>query len=199
MAFNTIPVNGWPQLKELDELARKVGNIPTFTSSDKEAIADLISNAQALIAVAEDGAAGVPFDNTGTDFESTNVQAAIEEAATMGGGGLNLSTTAAVIGKWGNDDLYGVLISAGALPNATTKRVNAGMSGNTIRYFSGIGNNTTTGGALRLPHVSIDSVSGSVALGYDPTEDQFVLQAGTDRSAYNESYIIVLYTVNPTP
>lgn len=91
MSFNSIPVNGWPQLKELDELARKVGNIPTFTSSDKEAIEDLISNAQALLAVAEDGAAGVPFDNTGTDFNSTDVQGAIEEAASMGGG-INYST-----------------------------------------------------------------------------------------------------------
>ena len=101
MSFNSIPVNGWPQLKELDELARKVGNMPTFTSSDKEAIADLISNAQALIDVAEDGATGVPFDNTGTDFTSTDVQAAIEEAATMGAGGdTDYSTTEAEVGTW---------------------------------------------------------------------------------------------------
>lgn len=79
MSFNNIPVNGWPQLKELDELARKVGNIPTFTSSDKEALEGLISNAQALIAVAEDGAAGLPFDNTGTSLLSTNVEDAIKE------------------------------------------------------------------------------------------------------------------------
>lgn len=71
--------NGWPDLKQLQELAEKVGNIPTFTSSDKEAIEDLISNAQALIEVAEDGAAGVPFDNTGTGVLSTNVQGAISE------------------------------------------------------------------------------------------------------------------------
>lgn len=102
MSFNTIPVNGWPQLKELQELAEKVGNIPTFTSSDKEAIEDLISNAQALISVAEDGAAGVPFDNTDTDFTSTDVQAAIEEAATMGGGGgdADYSETEAEVGTW---------------------------------------------------------------------------------------------------
>ena len=85
--------NGWPDLKQLQELAEKVDTMPTFTSSDKEAIEDLITNAQALIAVAEDGAEGVPFDNTGTDFTSTDVQAAIEEAATMGGGGVNYSTT----------------------------------------------------------------------------------------------------------
>lgn len=96
--------NGWPDLKQLQELAEKVGNIPTFTSSDKEAIEDLISNAQALIEVAEDGAAGVSFDNTGTDFESTNVQGAIEEAAGMGGG--NFVTDEREIGTYLGDTLY---------------------------------------------------------------------------------------------
>ena len=101
MSFNSIPVNGWPQLKELDELARKVGSIPTFTSSDKEALEDLIANAQALIDVAENGAAGVPFDNTDTDFSSTDVQSAIEEAATMGAGGdTEYSTTEVEVGTW---------------------------------------------------------------------------------------------------
>ena len=89
MSFNSIPVNGWPQLKELDELARKVGNIPTFTSSDKEALEDLISNAQALIDIAEDGAAGVPFDNTGTELTADDVQAALVEISQMGGGELS--------------------------------------------------------------------------------------------------------------
>ena len=79
MSFNTIPENGWPQLKRLEEIAQKVGSIPTFTSSDKAALEGLISNAQALIAVAEDGAAGIPFDNTETSLISTNVEDAIKE------------------------------------------------------------------------------------------------------------------------
>lgn len=79
MSFNTIPETGWPQLKRLEEIAQKVGSIPTFTSSDKEALEDLIDNAQALISVAEDGAAGLPFDNTGTSLISTNVEDAIKE------------------------------------------------------------------------------------------------------------------------
>lgn len=125
MSFNTIPVNGWPQLKELQELAEKVGNIPTFTSSDKEAIEDLISNAQALISVAEDGAAGVAFDNTGTDFESTNVQGAIEEAASMGGG-VSYSTTETDTGKKWIDDsaIYSQLhiLTTAVTPNTGTSQ-----------------------------------------------------------------------------
>lgn len=102
MSFNTIPVNGWPQLKELQELAEKVGNIPTFTSSDKEAIEDLISNAQALISVAEDGAEGVPYDNTESGLTADEVQGAIDEMVSNFGAGV--------------DEVYNACVTAGATP-----------------------------------------------------------------------------------
>ena len=52
MSFNTIPVNGWPQLKELQELAEKVGALPTWTSTDKAALEEFIANEQAIIEAA---------------------------------------------------------------------------------------------------------------------------------------------------
>ena len=52
MSFNSVPVNGWPQLKELDEIAQKVGALPTFTSSDKAALEEFIANEQAIIEAA---------------------------------------------------------------------------------------------------------------------------------------------------
>ena len=189
--------NGWPDLKQLQELAEKVGNIPTFTSSDKEAIEDLISNAQALISVAEDGAEGVPFDNTGTGFTSTDVQAAIEEAASMGG--IELSTTPVKIGKWGTQDLYGVLIDFGALPNATTKDVTANLSGKTIRHLSGVAKNPTSGVVLPLPSVSTSNIASAVALAYTTENDKIRIEAGVDRSGFTNCEITVLYTIDPTP
>lgn len=46
MAFNNVPVNGWPQIKDLDrlpsileelnELAEKIDAMPTYTSEDRE-------------------------------------------------------------------------------------------------------------------------------------------------------------------
>ena len=131
MSFNTIPENGWPQLKRLEEIAQKVGNIPTFTSSDKEALEDLLSNAQALIAVAEDGAEGVPFDNTGTEFSSTDVQSAIEEAASMGGGGVDYSTTETDTGlSWidGNPIYQRVFEFENALTVGASAWVSAGIA-----------------------------------------------------------------------
>ena len=44
MAFNTVPVNGWPQIKKLEELdaiAQQIADMPTFTSSDRAFLADL--------------------------------------------------------------------------------------------------------------------------------------------------------------
>ena len=39
MAFNNVPVNGWPQIKKLEELdaiAKKIDNMPTFSSTDRD-------------------------------------------------------------------------------------------------------------------------------------------------------------------
>lgn len=71
------------------------GGSDTFTSSDKAVLAELIEREQALIAVADDGAEGVPFDPTGTGLTAENVQAAIIEVAE----GDNYSTTETDTGK----------------------------------------------------------------------------------------------------
>lgn len=44
MAFNNVPVNGWPQIKDLEKLdaiAKQIEDMPTFTSDDKAFLADL--------------------------------------------------------------------------------------------------------------------------------------------------------------
>lgn len=46
MAFNNVPVNGWPQIKDLeklDDIAQQIENMPTFTSDDKAFLEDLPS------------------------------------------------------------------------------------------------------------------------------------------------------------
>lgn len=44
MAFNNVPVNGWPQIKDLEKLdaiAKQIENMPTFTSDDRAFLEDL--------------------------------------------------------------------------------------------------------------------------------------------------------------
>lgn len=88
--------NGWPDLKKLDEIAKKIDNVPTFTSEDKRFLEDLF----------EEQAAAIAFDNTGTDFQSDNVEDAIKEAATMGAGGVDYSTDETEVGTYLGDTLY---------------------------------------------------------------------------------------------
>lgn len=197
MSFNTIPENGWPQLKRLDELAQKVGNIPTFTSSDKEAIEDLISNAQALIEVAENGAAGVPFDNTGTDFESTNVQGAIEEAATMGASGDEYTTTEEECGKWLGAPLYRKTVNLEGLPNATYKDVSSGLSNITVVKMVGIA--TGADGTIPIPYAALDTYSKNVTFTYLYADNVIRVSTGVDRTGFTSAYCTLYYTKNPTP
>lgn len=135
MAFESY-ANGWPDLKKLDELAQQVASMPTFTSSDKEVIEDLIDNAQALIEVAEDGAAGVVFDNTGTDLSSTNVEDAIKEVA-ADSGEVNYSETERKVGKWMNEDLYEKTVHVGVIAANTQASIahNIPNISKVIRYW----------------------------------------------------------------
>lgn len=44
MAFNNVPVNGWPQIKDLEKLdavAQQIADMPTFTSNDRAFLEDL--------------------------------------------------------------------------------------------------------------------------------------------------------------
>lgn len=46
MSFNNVPINGWPQIKDLEKLnaiASQIENMPTFTSDDRAFLEDLPS------------------------------------------------------------------------------------------------------------------------------------------------------------
>lgn len=71
MAFNNVPVNGWPQIKELeklDELAKQIDNMPTFTSNDRAFLADLpaypdTDGTKVLTATTYDGDTSLSYDD----------------------------------------------------------------------------------------------------------------------------------------
>ena len=50
MAFNNVPLNGWPQLKQLQELADKVDNMPTYTSDDR----DFLDTWESILPISDD-------------------------------------------------------------------------------------------------------------------------------------------------
>lgn len=71
MAFNNVPVNGWPQIKELeklDALAKQIDNMPTFTSADRAFLEDLpaypdTDGTKMLTATTESGETSLSYED----------------------------------------------------------------------------------------------------------------------------------------
>lgn len=70
MAYNNVPVNGWPQIKDLeklDALAKSIDNMPTFTSNDKAFLEELpafplTDGKKALTATTSEGATSLAYE-----------------------------------------------------------------------------------------------------------------------------------------
>jgi hypothetical protein len=202
MSFNTIPENGWPQLKKLQELAEKVGAMPTFTSTDKAALEEFIANEQAIIeaaGLAEDvgelqttvGDASSGLVKDVDDLQTTVGDSSAGLVKTVGDIG-TYSTTETKIGKWGNQDLYRIVIDCGKGPNSTSKNIASGLSGITVRRLYGYMSDTNI--VLPLPFVSVSTTS--VQLLYSINQAQITINAASDRGNY-DTFVVLEYTKNP--
>lgn len=189
MAFEAY-ANGWPDLKKLDELAKKIDNVPTFTSEDKQFLEDLF----------EEQAAAIAFDNTGTDFQSDNVEDAIKEAATMGGSGeVDYSDTERKIGKWGNDDLYETTVHVGGIATGTNVQVahNIPNIAKVFRFWGcGI---TSTGTCLSVRFDTANNTVNLVSVGTTNMTWSVGSAYATGGTAEADFYAVIQYTKTPTP
>ena len=100
------------------------------------------------------------------------------------------STDEIVVGTWLGKPLYRKVIDFGALPNASSKDVNSGLTNVIMHHIYGVArkaDNTT----LVLSYATIDPL-GNISLVF--TNDNKVrIQTGSDRTAYS-AYIILEYT-----
>lgn len=70
MGYNNVPVNGWPQIKDLerlDALAKQIDNMPTFTSNDRAFLEELpafpaTDGTKALMATTESGETSLSYE-----------------------------------------------------------------------------------------------------------------------------------------
>lgn len=104
MAFNNVPVNGWPQIKDLeklDALAKQIEDMPTFSSSDR---AWLDEWEDKLPELPEDPETDGVKVLTATTEDGETVKSWEDPAS----GGFNYSTTEQNTGrKWvDNKDIY---------------------------------------------------------------------------------------------
>ena len=105
---------------------------------------------------------------------------------------LTYSETEHVVGKWiDGSNIYEKTVNFGALPNTTTKSVDAGIS-NLKRLIDirGYAYNGST--CLMIPRLAISNENAQITL--DLYSGNIQIQTGVDRSAYTECYITLRYT-----
>lgn len=167
-------------------LATRAGS-DTFTSSDKAALAELITREQALIAVADDGAEGVPFDNTGTGFSAENVQEAIIEAS---GAGEVYSETPVKIGTYDGHVLYRKLFKVAAFPNNTVLTINSGLTNEVIIDINGMCHIDVYD--LPIPYISLLGLNNGIECSYGSTAHEIYITTKSDKSA-GSGYVAIDY------
>ena len=97
MSFNSVPVNGWPQIKDLEKLdaiAKQIEDMPTFSSTDRAWLDDWESKLPELPADPETDGVKVL---TATTEDGETVKSWEEQQA---GEYRVYSTTPITIGKW---------------------------------------------------------------------------------------------------
>lgn len=109
-------------------------------------------------------------------------------------GGNTYSDTETVIGTWLNKPLYRKVIDCGALPNATTKTVNHGISNlDRVCRFDCIALNTTTKTNVPVPiAISLNNTSSNLISTINDTVISF--NTGANLSSYNSCFAVLEYT-----
>ena len=210
MAFESY-ANGWPDLKKLEELAEKVGAMPTFTSTDKAALEEFIANEQAIIQAATLATDVGELQTTVGDASSGLVKDVDDLQTTVGDNTAGLVkdvddlqtaneylTTEVKVGKWGTDDLYRKAYNMGATTAGTASYINSGLSNITIRKMYGI-TSPSTGAARPIPYYNVTG-GGDTRYNvceYNYTNNQVIFNSNFASFADGQVYVILEYTYNP--
>ena len=101
------------------------------------------------------------------------------------------NTTEKIVGTWvDGSTLYQKTINFGALPNATTKTVSAGVTASKVKSVKGYSTNGSS--LIPLPFVVISDNSKSVGISLD--SNGVNINTGTDRSGFTTTYVTIQYT-----
>lgn len=132
----------------------------------------------------------IPTIENSLDSGSTTNGASVHAVAQIN----TYSETEIKIGTWiNNKPIYRKVIDCGGLPNATSKNVAHGISNlDTVTLLRGVAYNSTAGTRLPIPYSDTGNASWSVQMFCNQT--QIVLIAGDNKSAYQQSYVIIEYT-----
>lgn len=214
MAFNNVPVNGWPQIKDLEKLdaiAKQIEDMPTFTSDDKAFLADLPAyptedGTKVLTATTSGGETNLSYEDKSDLPADPQTDGTRVLTATTDNGetvkswedmrGVDYSTTEKKTGqKWiDGKDIYFKTVNFGALPDNTNKSVPHDISNiDLILFKSGIAYNEDKSTELQLPHIAFGSLS-YYSISLDVNKTNVVITTGTDRTSLTDCFVTVYYT-----
>ena len=151
MGYNNVPVNGWPQIKDLekmDAIAQQIAGMPTFTSNDKAFLEDLpaypdTDGTKVLTATTSGGETSLSYeeipDELPEDPQTDGVRVLTATTSSgetvkswetqQAGENQTFSTTATKIGTFVNQTLYRVVIqSSGTIPLTSGTEIETGFS-----------------------------------------------------------------------
>ena len=114
------------------------------------------------------------------------------EATVSGLFPLVFSTTATKIGKWGNDDLYCVVVDGGSMTGATLDIDYTLPAGATMRGVFGYGATQTA--FIPLTFYNVTSEQYSIALYYDSEHSKIKVVSGASQSGTSIT-CVVMYSV----
>lgn len=122
----------------------------------------------------------------------SSIQSNISDIESAISNNFDYSTTEQVVGKWINGKpLYRQYFDLGALPNNTTKTVNTGLTGITIRKAEAYWHDYNGDGLGNLPYVDNNNAAAQVRVVYHA--DKILLIDSVNLSHWN-GYCFVYYT-----
>ena len=170
MAFNNVPVNGWPQLKNLGEGGGDVSALTARVEALETTVGDseggLVKDVDTLETTVGDSEGGLVKDVA--DLQNAN----------------KYLTTETLVGKWGSSNLYRKYVNIGALPNNTSGTYDLSLTTETIRRLEFYYDKSDDFGTIWNQILSIS---------YNKTNNRLEVVTDHDLSAYT-GIVIVEYT-----
>lgn len=189
MAFNNVPVNGFPQIKDLeklDALAKQIEDMPTFSSSDRNWLDEWESKLPELPEDPETDGVKVLTATT----ESGETVKSWEDPA--GGSSIEYSTTEREVGEYFGKKLYEksyILFENGvAQYTVTNNEYQIGMTGYDDVFVSGIIGVRSDAGDV---YVDSGQSGAEVVVVFNKTDGSIYFTSG---HAYTSFIAVVRYT-----
>lgn len=209
--YNNVPVNGWPQIKDLeklDALAKSIENMPTFTSNDKAFLEELpafpvADGKKVLTATTSEGATALAYEKIPDELPedpqtdgrkvltaTTNEGSTILSWEELEEAGETYSATPVKIGTWIGADLYRKVVDTGALTNNVDKAIASGLTNENVVRMYGFAKDAN-GVTLPIPYGDGVAVLSPY---YDPATHTINYVIKSNLSGYTSSYCVLEYT-----